>query len=141
MFLKIGVFLGITGCGKKKRNVRFLVWFAGVAVCGCLLVVSFSLLVVYNLFLVLCSRLWSFASVFWWFVVLCGGLWLLPVLVTTIIVNQTLWIPVKENYLLSEMKEKQKIQSQVKPISWISSKLLLLKKPINLGNGGDGDDT
>ena len=88
-----------------------------MAVCGCLLVVSFSLLVVYNLFLVLCSRLWSFASVFWWFVVLCGGLWLLPVLVTTIIVNQTLWIPVKENYLLSEMKEKQKIQSQVKPIS------------------------
>ena len=118
MFLKIGVFLGIIGCGKKKRNVRFLVLCTGVAGCGCLLVVSFSLLVVCSLFFfVLCSRLWSFAGVFRCFVVLCGGLWLLPVLVTPIIVNQTLWILVKENYLLSEMKEKQKLQSQVKPIS------------------------
>ena len=62
MFLKIGVFLVINGCGKKKRNVRFLVWCAGMVVCGCLLVVSGGLLVV-------CDRLWSFAGGLWSFMV------------------------------------------------------------------------
>ena len=65
--VKIEVFLVITGCGKKKRNVRFLVWWEGVAVCGPLLVVSVRLLVVGLL-------------------VVCGGLWSLPVLVTTLCV-------------------------------------------------------
>ena len=69
MFFKIGVFLVINGCGKKKRNVRFLVWCAGMVVCGCLLIVSGGLLVV-------CDRLLSL-------LVVCGRLWSLPVLITT----------------------------------------------------------
>ena len=52
MFFKTGVFLVITACWKKKRNVRFLDRCAGVAVCGRLLVVSVPLMLV-------CSRLWS----------------------------------------------------------------------------------
>ena len=63
MFFKIRVFLVITGYRKKKRNVRFLVWCAGVVVCGRLLVVS--LLVVFSRLLVVCGRLW-------WFAVVCG---------------------------------------------------------------------
>ena len=68
---RTGVFLVITGCGKKKRNVRFLVRCAGLAVCCCWS-------------LVVCGSLWLFASglllVCWWFAVVCGGLWLfLPV--------------------------------------------------------------
>ena len=69
IFFKIEVFHVITVCEKKKRNVRFGVWCAGVAICGPLL--------------------W-FVFVCWWFVVVCGGLlvvcghlWSLPVLVTT----------------------------------------------------------
>ena len=64
-FFKIRVFLAISGCGKKKRNVRFLVWCVGVAVCGHLLVVSVRLLVVCSCLLVVCGR---------WLVV-CGRLW------------------------------------------------------------------
>ena len=66
MFFKIEVFLVITGCRKKKQNIRFLVWCAGVVICGCLLVVTIRLLVV-------CSRLWLFAGGLRWFV---SGLWL-----------------------------------------------------------------
>ena len=57
IFFKIRVFFVITGCGKKKWNVRFLVWCVGVAVCDRLVLVSVRLLVV-------CSRLW-------WFLVVC----------------------------------------------------------------------
>ena len=61
IFFKIEVFLVITGCRKKKQNVRFSVWCAGVVICGCLLVVTIRLLVV-------CSRLWLFAGSYYSFV-------------------------------------------------------------------------
>ena len=64
MFFKIRVFLVITRCGKKKRNMRLLVWCAGVAVYGCLLVVSVCLLVVCSRLLVVSVR----------FLAVCGGL-------------------------------------------------------------------
>ena len=64
IFFKIGVFFVITGCGKKKWNVRFLVWCAGVAVCDRLVVVSVRLLVV-------CSRLLVVFGRLWWFLVVC----------------------------------------------------------------------
>ena len=54
-FFKIVVFLVITGYGKEKRNVRFLIWCTGVAVCGRLLVVSVRLLVVCSRLLVVCG--------------------------------------------------------------------------------------
>ena len=66
MFFKMWVFLVITGCGKKKRNVKFLIFCAEVVVCGRLLIVSVSLMVV-------CSRL----------LLACGGLWSLSVLVAS----------------------------------------------------------
>ena len=72
MFFKIGVFLVITGCEKKKQNFRILVWCARVAVCGRLLVVSVRLLVVYSRLFVICGGLWSFAGGFWSFVVVYG---------------------------------------------------------------------
>ena len=89
MFFKIGIVLVIASFGKKKYNVRFLVWCARVAVCNCLLVVSGRLLVVCGRFLVVCSSLlvvcgcllivcgglWSFAFGLWWFVPVCGDLW------------------------------------------------------------------
>ena len=83
-------------------RVRELVWCAGVAVCGCLLVVSVCLLVVCShllvvcgcllvvcgcllvvcgCLLVVCGRLWLFTGGLWLF---AGGLWSLPVLVTTV---------------------------------------------------------
>ena len=65
MFFKIEVFLVITGCRKKKQNIRFSVWCAGVAICVCLLVVTIRLLVVR-------SRLWLFAG---GLLVVCGCLW------------------------------------------------------------------
>ena len=83
MFFKISVVLVIIGFG-KKRNIRFFVLCAEVAICVCLLVV--------------CGSLWSFAVGLWLFVVVCdhllvvcgrllvvcGRLWSLPVLVTTL---------------------------------------------------------
>ena len=91
MFFKIMVFLVISQCQKRKRNVRFLAWCAGVATCVYLLVVSVHLLVVCSLLLVVCGsllvvcgHLLLFADGLWLFVVVCGSLWLLPVLVTTV---------------------------------------------------------
>ena len=72
MFFKIGVFLVITGCKRKKRNVRFLIWSPGVTVCSRLVVVSVCLLVVRSLLLVVCGHIWSFASGLWSFVIVCG---------------------------------------------------------------------
>ena len=83
MFFKISVVLVIIGFG-KKRNIKFFVLCAEVAICVCLLVV--------------CGSLWSFAVGLWLFVVVCdhllvvcgrllvvcGRLWSLPVLVTTL---------------------------------------------------------
>ena len=92
MFFEIGVFFVITGWGKKKQNVRFLISCAGVAVCGRLLVDSVRLLVVCSRILLVCGRLWSF-------VVVCGRLLSLPVLVAMIeicvnIRNFTKWIEI-----------------------------------------------
>ena len=81
MFFKIGVFLVITKCGKKKLIAR--VWCAGVPVYGCLQVVSVRLLVVCSRFLVVCGGLWSFIGGLWSFVVVYSRLWSLPVLETT----------------------------------------------------------
>ena len=95
MFFKIRMVLVIASCGKKKYNVRFLVWCARVAVCNCLLVLSGRLLVVCGRFLVVCSSLlvvcscllivwgglWSFAVGLWWFVLVCGDLWSVLVVV------------------------------------------------------------
>ena len=66
------MFLVITGCRKKKRNVRFLVLCAWVAVCGCLLVISVCLLVVCSRLLGIGGGFLPFAGGLWSFV---GGLW------------------------------------------------------------------
>ena len=85
MFFKISVVLVIIGFG-KKRNIKFFVLCAEVAICVCLLVVCGSLwsfavglwlfvvvcdhlLVVCGRLLVVCGRLWSFAGGLWSFVV------------------------------------------------------------------------
>ena len=60
MFFKIEVFLVIT---------TFLVWFAGMAVCRRLLVVSIGLLAVCSRLLVVYGRLWLFAVGLWSLVV------------------------------------------------------------------------
>ena len=65
MFFKIGVVLVIIRCGKKKQNVRFLVF-------GCLLIVSVRLLVVCSRMLVICGRFWLVAGRLWSFMVACG---------------------------------------------------------------------
>ena len=71
-FFKIEVSLVITGCRKKKQNIRFSVWCAGVAICGCLLVVTIRLLVVcsrLSCLLVVCGSLLVVCGCLWWFVV------------------------------------------------------------------------
>ena len=83
MFFKVSVVLVITGC-EKKRNVRLLVWCAGVAICVCLVVVCVHLLVVCGGFWSFAVVLWWFVLVCWWFVVVCSRLWSWPVLVTTL---------------------------------------------------------
>ena len=60
---------------EEIRNVKFLVWCAGVAVCGRLLVAGVRLLVVCSRMLVVCGSLWSFVAGFWWLMKVCGGLW------------------------------------------------------------------
>ena len=57
MFFKFEVVLVIAKCRKKKQNVSFLVWSAGVAIHGCLLVVCSRLLMVCGHLLVVCGRL------------------------------------------------------------------------------------
>ena len=49
----------LTGCWKKKQNIRFLVWCAGVTVCGRLLIVNVRLLLVCGRLLVVWDRMWS----------------------------------------------------------------------------------
>ena len=82
MFFKIGMYLVIIRCGKKKRNLRVLICSAGVVVCARLLVVSVRLLVVFSRLLVVCGNLWWFLVICWWFMIVCGcllwfagGLW------------------------------------------------------------------
>ena len=49
----------LTGCWKKKQNIRFLVWCAGVTVCGLLLKVNVRLLLVCGCLLVVWGHMWS----------------------------------------------------------------------------------
>ena len=72
LLFRIWVFLVITGCAKKKWNVKFLVWCAGVDVCGRLLVVVVRFLVVCSHLLVVCNLFWSFAGRL---LMVCGRLW------------------------------------------------------------------
>ena len=72
MVFKIGMFLVITGCKKKKRNVRFSVWCTGVVFCGRLLVVSVRLLVVCSSLFVFCGHWLFYFGSMWLFT---GGLW------------------------------------------------------------------
>ena len=97
-FLLLLLVLVITGCGKKKENVSFLVWYTRVVGCGRLRIVCVRLLEFCVSLPVVCGRLWQFTGSLWSFsdgfwsfagglwssVLVCCGLWSLHFLLTTV---------------------------------------------------------